>query len=82
MIIVNHPYLGHSPVTPANASKRVPLGKSVFVWLEKKILLFRVIKFHFRVHMNPFLRPIVSQMNSVNRFTRLVTNDMHYMKGI
>jgi hypothetical protein len=65
-IIVNHRSLDHPPVTPANVSKRFPLGKSVFVWLQKKILLFSAPKFHFRVHMNPFFRLIVSQINSID----------------
>ena len=81
-IMVNHRFLDHSPMQHANASKSVPVGKSVFVWLQKKILLSRAPKFHFRVHTNPFLHSIVSQMNSVRRFTRHITKDMHYMEGI
>jgi len=69
-------------MTLANASKRDPIAKSVFVWIEEKILLTIAAKFHFRVHMNPLLRSIVSRMNSVNRFTRQMTKDMHYMEGI
>lgn len=44
-IIVNHRFLDHSTMTYANASKRAPLGKSVFVWIEKKILILEHLNF-------------------------------------